>query len=116
MKEDYILSEHRAVQDFLEYGAIKVPFSGALPGDKLDIELTELKLAGYRISNKYTNKKSFSIKLDDWEKDKKQAQLCGSKFFRRIELEDPLTGKLTKIICIDQDLFQELLLNEEEKA
>lgn len=117
MKKDYILSEYRALDDFKEYGAEKVPYSGALSDDKLDIRLTEGKLDGYRISNKHTIRESFSVPKngkEGWIKDLNQAKLCGCKFFRRVEMEDPVTGRLLKLIVIDQDYFQELLLDEKD--
>ena len=110
MKKDYQKSEDRAVEDFNIFDAIKVPYSGALITDKLDISLHSGKLTGYRISNKHTIKGVIpSCRLEEWDKDRTQALRSYSRLIRRIELESPGTGQLRKIIQIEQEDFLNLL-------
>lgn len=112
MKKDHIQSEIRAVEDFEEYNAKKVPASGARPDNKLDIYFTEGIFKYFRISNKHTVKNSFSVNLEDFDKDKNDARFMGCNVFRRVEVENPITGKLRKFIVIEQDDFKNLLIND----
>lgn len=109
MLKDWQLSERGCLDDFEDYGPERVIFSGSLPHEKLDIKLTKGKLEGWRISNKFTTKKSASFTLEDLTKDFKQGALNGAKVFRRIEFSN---GK--KYILLEQDLFKELLYEEKE--
>ncbi len=106
MKKPCYQSEFRLVEDFAEFGMEKVPFSGALVSEKLD---GSSELLGMRVSNKHTFAESFTIRLEDWLKDEKQAKFMGMKLFRRVECENKQTGKLEKFIVLKQDLFISLL-------
>src|ERR1700723_3537971 len=106
MPKNYQESEIRAVEVFKEYGARLVPCSGSLPNQKLDVDISAY---GLILSNKHTVKDSVSFKLADIKKDENQAKFMGLKLIRRIEFENPSTGKLNEYILLDQEQFKEIL-------
>lgn len=67
------------------FNAKRVPFSGALVDNKLDLMIDEGILQNYLIENKFTSKESFSLKKDVLKKAFQQAAMMGKKFFLRLD-------------------------------
>lgn len=109
MKKPHYQSESRCIEAFSEYCASKVAYSGAGTEDKLDCTLHCGKLNNYKISNKHTFKPSFSVNLKDWDKDLYQARFNSCKLIRRVELEDPATGKLRAFIIQEEEDYLEAM-------
>ena len=77
----------------------KVPASGSGPGEKLDI-IGEGKFSGRRGENKYTDKKSYVLTLENLEKMIRQGNLMLCTPFFRIDF-----GRRKKFILIEEDEF-----------
>lgn len=83
MKTEAKRSEERGAAWFGDL----VPFSGAKSNDKLDIVGTGIYL-GKKIENKFTEKKSYSIKLASLLKQEKQGLITGHLTIRRVEFKN----------------------------
>jgi hypothetical protein len=103
LREDWDQSEVDALKEFEDYEAFLVPLSGRGVSDKLDVGFKAGKLQRYRMSNKFTEAKSFSVSIKDWDKDLKQAAMMGCKLIRRVDVN----GR--KFIISEQDRFLELI-------
>jgi hypothetical protein len=103
VRDDWEQSEVDALKEFEEYEAFLIPLSGRGLADKLDIGFKDGILQNYRMSNKFTEDKSFSIALKDWDKDMKQAAMMGCRLIRRVDVN----GR--KFIIAEQDRFLELI-------
>ena len=87
----------------------RVSMSGA-GVDKLDVT-GENEFDRFKFDNKYTDKKSFSINRDDFERMIRQAKLSGHEFIARIDLG----GKL-KLICMEERAFINNFQNENSEG
>lgn len=71
---------------------------------------TELEHGNYQIDCKCTQKKSYSLKLKDWQKYKQQARQLGQHFILQLEyiseVESKSGSSIEKIAMMDYDLFK----------